>query len=41
MDALQCGSGLVKQAVRLTSGNLGKDVDNDMIIQLRIEIHII
>lgn len=32
MDALQSGSGLVKQAVHLTSGNLGKDVDNDMII---------
>lgn len=38
MDVFQSGNRLVKY---LTSGNLGKDLDNDVLIWLRIEIHLI
>lgn len=41
MDAFQSGYRLVKQAVHMISGNPGKDVDNDVLIWLKIEIHII
>lgn len=41
MDAFPSENRLIKQAVHLTSVNLGKDVDNDVLIQLRIEKHII
>lgn len=41
MGAFQSGNRLLKQAAHLASGNLGKDLDSDVLIWLRIEIYLI
>jgi len=41
MDGFHSGNRLVKWAVHLISGILGKETDSDVLILLRIEIHLI